>query len=152
MARLQIIDDVLPEMGARPGDSLKSKYLLFVADINGEIDDFLDALYNGPQSPFSWVAGDEDSKCHSEFVHQIWGRCIDYPKETGSVFFRRFMHRCRLKVSLPYSANTHSVDDIILAKHRQAEFTDFVIHTQGMSADALYSKWKDFKKLHAPGP
>ena len=150
MARLQIIDDVLPPIGELPADSLKTTYLLFVADIDGEIDDFLDALHNGPQRPFSWAKGDADSKKHSDFVRNVWGRCIGYPQETGSVFFRQYIHRCQIKVALPYAAYDHSVDDIKKAKHRQADFAHFVMRTQGMDAAALYAKWKEFSAPHAP--
>lgn len=145
MARLQIIDNILPPMGDKPAERLKSSYLFFVADIDGEVDDFLDALYNGPQRPFSWVEGDADGKRHSNFVHKTWGRCIGYPDETGAVFFRRYIHRCRIKVSLPYAAYAHSVGEIKEAKHRQACFARFVIETQGMDADSLFAAWQDFR-------
>ena len=54
MCRIQVIEDIIPAMGAQPADSLKSSYLMMVAEISGTVDDFLDSLYNGPQQVFSW--------------------------------------------------------------------------------------------------
>ncbi len=136
-------------MGGVPVDSLKSAYLMIFADIDGDVDDFLDALYNGPQSPFSWEKGDEDSNNHAEFVRNLWGQCIGYPQETGSVFFRQYIHRCRIKGTLPYAAYDHSVDDVKQAKHTQEEFAAFVTRTQQLDANALHAAWKEFKKSYA---
>jgi len=145
MARLQIIDDLLPQMGQKPADSLKSTYLLFIAEIDGEVDDFLDALYNGPQRPFSWKKGDADSKLHSQFVQSVWGRCIGYPDVTGAVFFRQYFHSCRFNMALPYEAYTYTVHEIQDAKRRQAAFAEFAISVQGMDADSLYKAWQEFR-------
>jgi hypothetical protein len=135
-------------MGQEPPDSLKSRYLLFVADIDGALDDFFDTLYSGPQYPFDWAAESEERNRHANFVHNVWGQSIGYPEEQGCVFFRQFMHRCRIKVRLPFSAYDHTVADIVDAKKKQAMFANFVADTQSLDPQTLFSKWQDFRKLY----
>lgn len=146
MARAQIIDNVIPPMGQLPPDSLKSKYLLFVAEVDGSIDDFLDALYNGPQNPFDWAAEAKTRKEHADFVGNVWGQCIGYPDDPGCVFFRQYMRRCRIKVRLPFAAYNYTVAEINEARTKQAEFTDFVEANQGLGPEALFARWKEFVK------
>jgi hypothetical protein len=94
MARLVIIDDLRPKLGTSPSASLRTNYLLFVASIDGQLDDFLDCLY----------AADSD------FVRRVWGRCLGYPTDTegeprqGPVFLRRYIARSLLPVQLPFVA------------------------------------------------
>jgi hypothetical protein len=145
MARLQIIDDVIPPMGQQPPDSLKSKYLLFVADVDGSIEDFFDSLYNGALHPFDWAADASTKKQHADFVQSLWGQCIGYPQDRGCVFFRRYLQRCRIKVSLPFAAYDFTVAEIIDAKEKQAMFARFVAATQDMGPDELFSEWEEFR-------
>ncbi len=55
MARLQILDQLIPPMGDTSGAHIKSKYLLFAVDLDGQVDDFLDCLYRVPVIPI--IAG-----------------------------------------------------------------------------------------------
>ena len=144
MARAQIIDNIIPPMGQHPPDSLKSKYLLFVAEIDGEVDDFLDALYNGPQFPFDWAKEAAERKRHAEFVRNVWGQCIGYPDDAGCVFFRQYMSRCRIKVTLPFKAYNFTVAEIDRAAQNQAQFASFVEAHQGLGPDELHKAWLDF--------
>ena len=150
MARLQIIDNVIPEMGQQPPDSLKSKYLLFVAEVDGSIDDFLDALYNGPQNPFDWAKEAESRQAHANFVHNVWGQCIGYPEGPGCVFFRQYMHRCRIKVKLPFSAYNYTVAEINEARDIQVKFANFVEANQGLRKADLFKEWQAFVDEYDP--
>ena len=144
MARAQIIDNVIPPMGQHPPDSLKSKYLLFVAEIDGEVDDFLDALYNGPQFPFEWDKERAERKRHAAFVRNVWGQCIGYPDDAGCVFFRQYMRRCRIKVTLPFKAYNFTVAEIDRAATNQAQFASFFEAHQGLSPEELHKAWQEF--------
>jgi hypothetical protein len=144
MARAQIIDNVIPAMGQQPPDSLKSKYLLFVAEVDGGVDDFLDALYNGPQYPFDWEKEAAEKKRHADFVNNTWGQCIGYPDDAGCVFFRQYMARCRIKVTLPFAAYDFTVSEIDRAATIQAKFASFVEANQSAGPDELFKVWQEF--------
>ena len=150
MARFEIIDNLIPEIGQRPPDSLKTKYLLFVAEVDGSIDDFFDAIYNGPQFPFDWAEQKKSSEAHAEFVNNIWGQCIGYPEASDNVFFRQYMHRCRIKVQLPFAAYTHTVAEIKHARDNQVKFAAFVEANQGMNQPDLLKNWQAFVDEYEP--
>lgn len=150
MARFQILDNLIPEMGQRPPDSLHTRYLLFVAEIDGSVDDFFDAIYNGPQYPFDWEQQSVSSKRHAEFVNNVWGQCIGYPAASDNVFFRQYMHRCRIKVQLPFAAYTYSVAEVESARRIQLEFADFVEANQGLDEDTLLANWQSFAGEYDP--
>jgi hypothetical protein len=98
MARLVVLDDLRPRLGSTPTASLRTNYLLLVAAIDGQVDDFLDCLY----------AADP------EFVQDVWGRCLGYPASgQGPVYLRRYIARSLLPVQLPFVAFPgHSALDI----------------------------------------
>lgn len=144
MCRIQVIDDIIPAMGARPADSLKSSYLLMVAEISGSVDDFLDAVYNGPQQVFSWENWVKVGERHSNFVKNIWGRCIGYPDRTGAVFFRQYIKRCRIKITLPFAAYDYTVGEVLDFKRRQEDFAQFVARSRRMDAATKWQEWKKF--------
>ena len=144
MCRIQVLDDIIPAMGMQPADSLKTQYLLLVAELSGSTDDFLDSLYNGPRQPFCWRRWDEIGKRHSDFVKNIWGRCIGYPDRTGAVFFRQYIARCRIKVTLPFAAYDYTVQEVLEFKRRQESFTQFVIASRDDDADTKWERWKRF--------
>lgn len=162
MIRLQVLDDVIPAMGQENPDSLKSKYLLMVAEISGSVDDFLDFLYSGPYKTtgsdgteasgqvFSWKGWGDSSRRHSKFVSELWGRCIGYPRQadgrpyTGAVFFRQYMKRCRVKITLPFAAYDDTVSEVLNYQKRQEDLAEFAMRTQGLPAEELHKQWQEY--------
>lgn len=126
MARLQIIDNLPPPEGDTSGVTLKSKYLLFVADIDGRTDDFLDHLY----------------RVNAKFVHDVWGRCRAYPEYAGAVFFRRFIDRCRFDNPLGYAGFPSSVTEILHAVARKEMLSEWVRKHQSLSEKDLQKAWR----------
>jgi hypothetical protein len=125
MVRLQVIDQARPPMGAQDAAPLQSSYLLFAAELDGGVDDFLDALY----------------RADAGFVHALWGRCIGYPPYAGPVFLRRYIARCRLRGELPYAAFDASVGQTLRALSLKERFGDWVGETQGLPAAELQRRW-----------
>lgn len=98
MCRFQIVDHVFPGMGSSSPDRLKSKYLLFIAEIDGSADELYDHLYRFPED-FSWTPEDD-----GEFVREIWGNCRGFPNERGPGYFRRYMRRFEIDPSIQFAA------------------------------------------------
>jgi hypothetical protein len=135
MARVQIIDQLTPTMGDRSETNLKTKYLLFVADIDGSTDDFLDCLYRE----------------NANFVQNVWGRCAGYPDYSGAVFFRRFIHRCMFSGELGYAGFPASAEDTITALTQKKMLATWVRQHQGLSNEELQRAWqRDREKLANP--
>ncbi|WP_286829129.1 MULTISPECIES: hypothetical protein [Kordiimonas] len=126
MARVQILDQLVPPMGDVSGSGLKTKYLIFAADIDGRIDDFLDALY----------------RRDTDFVHNVWGQCIGYPDFRGAVFFRRYIDACSFHNPLGYAGFPLSVGETLLQLRRKNALADFVSDHQGLSDKELQAAWR----------
>ncbi|WP_020400618.1 hypothetical protein [Kordiimonas gwangyangensis] len=135
MARLQILDQLIPPMGDTSGAHIKTKYLLFVVDLDGHIDDFLDCLY----------------RVQPSFVEAVWGQCIGYPDYKGSVFFRRYIARCMFNNPLGYAGFPNSVQDTLKAVSRKQMLGDWVSAHEGLSDAKLKNAWqKDREKFVHP--
>lgn len=135
MARLVVIDDLRPKLGTSPTASLRTNYLLFVASIDGQLDDFLDCL----------------SAADPSFVQQVWGRCLGYPVDPqgeprqGPVFLRRYIARSLLPVHLPFVAFPgHTALDIRGAVSIHADVLDWMgnVRNSQMSDDKLKDAWQ----------
>jgi hypothetical protein len=128
-ARLVVLDDLIPKLGSSPSASLRTNYLLFVAAIDGELDDFLDCLY----------AADP------QFVHDVWGHCLGYPEDgQGPVFLRRYLARSLLPVQLPFVAfQDHTALDIRGAVSIHADMLDWMAEDRSSVGDAeLMADWQ----------
>ncbi len=138
MARLQVIDTLRPAMGETQSVPLKSSYLLFVAELDGGVPDFLDCLY----------------RVGRDFVHHVWGRCEGYPRYEGAVFFRRYIGRCQITDPMPYSAFDTSVPGILLSLARKEGLSDFAAAAVGLDDAALQRAWRERREalLNPPPP
>lgn len=126
MARLQVIDQFTPPMGDVSGAALQTRYLLFVVDLDGGVDDFLDCLY----------------RVNSRFVQNVWGRCIGYPRYQGAVFFRRYIHRCMFENPLGYAGFPENVSQILEALERKQKLAEWAASHQGLSDAELQKAWR----------
>jgi hypothetical protein len=136
MARFVVLDDVRPRLGSTPSSSLRTNYLLFVAAIDGQLDDFLDCLY----------------AVDPKFVHGVWGRCLGYPEDArgdsrrGPVFLRRYVKRSLLPVQLPFVAFPgHSALDIRGAVSLHANMLEWMatIHCSQLDDAELMRRWNN---------
>jgi hypothetical protein len=129
MARLIVIDDLRPKLGALPSASLRTNYLLFVAAIDGSLDDFLDCLY----------AADPD------FAQGVWGRCLGYPEgRQGPVYLRRYIARSLLPVQLPFVAFPgHTALEIRRALRIHSNMLDWMgdVRRSDMTDAELMAAW-----------
>lgn len=123
MLRLQVIETLKPAMGDTGGVHLRSAWLLCVAELDGCVDDFVDALY----------------RSDADFVHATWGRCTGYPPYRGAVFLRRYLARCRFGGELPYAAFAATVGQTRIAIERKEQLGAFVAAAQGLDPGALHA-------------
>lgn len=130
MARLAILHDVVPALGDRAGDQLATKYLLFVAELDGRVDDFLDHFYAE----------------HGDFAQSLWGHCYGYPPFGGAVFFRRYMARCTQSVELPYASHPDSVEELLMHLKVQDEMRKFALAHASDDPEALLRGFREFEQ------
>jgi hypothetical protein len=124
-ARFHVLDKVGVPEGAAPSSGLTSAYLLFVAEIDGDEDDFVDCLY----------------RTGREFVEHTFGQCLGYPRHAGAVFFRRFVRTHAVRGGLWYTAFPHSVATIRRAMQRAQRLLQWVESGHGAPGPALRDAW-----------
>jgi len=128
-ARFTVIDDVRLQGIPAKEDHLRSKYLVFVADFDGDLDPFLDSLAS--------------NAC--DLVSSVWQYCEAFPGLTDRAQFRSYMHRCQVTSTFPFGAYAGTpLRDVLRAVDTQRRFIRFLERSQGARGDALQ---RDFQGL-----
>lgn len=126
-SRLQIFDDLLYQGGKQKRDQLKSKYVVFTANFDGELDPFLDALAERmPAEADSW-----------------WGHCVGYPGASDRAGFKRYMRHNQIRTDLFAAAYpTTTVAEVRAALALRELILDFAIGAQGIDAVELQHRFR----------
>jgi hypothetical protein len=145
MARFVVIDELPLQLGDTRREFLSRNYLLFIAELSGEPDDFLDELYEHA----------------APFVHAIWGHCSGFPRSLTevrdgqgrdfralhrSVYFRRYVRRHEIKTLIPFAGiRDVSVREIKRAIATQERVTGFIAeHSPWRASDReIYDAWRE---------
>jgi len=134
LARWVVVDDVADEGYPAVEDHLKSAYLLFTANFDGDLDAYLDAM--AQQIP--------------EVVDGLWKHCVGYPGLTDRTQFRNYMRQCQLKTTFFFPAYPQAtLAQVRTALALQRGFVDLFIANQGKSAPVLQQQFTLFTNRNA---
>jgi hypothetical protein len=143
LARLVVMDDVIYVGMPSCEEHLKSKYLVFESNCDGNLDDYLARLASSIPS----------------HLDAIWSHCVGYPKQgaTDPKAFIAYMKSCQLETTFYFAAvNDKSVTDTLRALQTQTAVADFVATHQGANPATLQLDFIDFaarlKSLPTPPP
>ena len=117
MCRFQIIHHLVPGMGHETlADRLQSRYLLFIAEVDGREDDFYDHLFHQlPNRVVDPMHGAPAPAPAGVLVRDIWKHCAGYPAIDAAYLFRRFMHRYEVPASVEYAGVDACLPEILQA-------------------------------------
>ena len=142
VARLVVLDDVRIQGIPAQEDHLQSKYLVFLADFDGDLPALLTALADR--------AG--------EFVTSIWQHCVGFPGTADPVAFQRYFSRCQLTSTFPFGAYTKTpLRSVLRALDTQRRLIRFLETAQRTPAAELQQAFGTFvnelqqASLPAPG-
>lgn len=141
MARLRIISDIHPALGNHDGARLMSHYLLFIAELDGHHNDFVDHLFH----------------CQPNFVRRLLGNCVGFSAAlmTGPssaapyrspVYLRRYLARCTIDSKFPLFVFDESAGQIQAALDCQRIFSECVPAWQHLGQVQLLNEWQRFYK------
>lgn len=141
LARLVVMDDVIYVGMPACEEHLKSKYLIFESNCDGDLEPYLTGLAKS-------IPGHLDA---------IWGHCIGYPGARGVDAFISYMKACQLETTFYFAAvNDKSVPQTLRALQTQRAVADFITEHQGHKPDQLQKEFAQFMKelasLPAPRP
>jgi hypothetical protein len=116
LARLVVLDDVVFVGKPACEEHLKSRYLIFETNFDGDLDTYL-------RSMASEVG---------EFVDAVWKHCVGYPGTGNFDAFVAYMKKCQLQTTFFFAdVNDRTVKDTLRALQTQSALTHFVERNQG---------------------
>jgi hypothetical protein len=141
LARLVVMDDVIYVGMPSCEEHLKSKYLIFESNIDGDLDTYLAGL--AEQIP--------------EHLDAIWSHCVGYPGAANRQAFMDYMKACQLDTTFFFAAvNDKTVTETLRALQTQTAVADFIATHQGMDAADLQPEFIQFvmhlRSLPVPRP
>lgn len=129
LARLAVMDDVIYVGAPVREEHLNSKYLVLEANIDGDLDTYLNGL----------AAGAPDH------VDAIWGHCVGYPGTADRPAFVSYMKACQLTTTFYFAAvNDKTVTETLRALQTQTAVGEFIAAHQGADMATLQQKFIQF--------
>ena len=122
LARLVVMDDVVYVGAPACEEHLKSRYLVFETNFDGDLDTYLTRL----------------AKEVPEFVDNVWKHCVGYPGVTDRNAFIAYMKKCQIETTFFFAdVNNHTVQENLKALQVQSALAHFIEHNQGLPAAEL---------------
>jgi hypothetical protein len=136
LCRLFVLDDVIYEGHPARLDHLKSKYLVFVAEIHGELEPYLRGMWENAE----------------KFVRGAWQYCIGFGRQVHDAeSFVGYIKRCQVETTFYFNGSTdESPETQLKSLYLKQEFSKFAFANQGRSAEELQRAFKAFIERVAP--
>ena len=130
LARFAIINDTFFEGFPSAKDHLKSRYLMFSSNFDGDLDPYLDQMFDAVP----------------DVIDGIWGHCVGFPgTDAGKDAWRRYLKACQIETTFFFAAvNDMSVEEMLQALMLQQGFARFVIANQGNGPDVVQQNFAAF--------
>jgi hypothetical protein len=136
LARFFILDDILFQSYPHHLDSLKSKYLVFAANIHGDdLDVYLEGMYNHMEKE----------------IKAIWAHCVAFEQVKETKSFCAYIKKCQVTTTYFFNGSTDdSLAEQLKSLYLKQEFSKFVFAHQGLSAAKIQDDFKEFCRIHKP--
>jgi hypothetical protein len=116
LARLVVMDDVVYVGAPACEEHLQSRYLVFEANFDGDLDAFLTRM----------------AKETPEFVDNVWKHCVGYPGVSDIPAFIAYMKKCQIETTFFFAdVNNRTVQQTLQALRTQAALARFIQKHQG---------------------
>jgi hypothetical protein len=126
LARLVVMDDVIYVGMPACEEHLKSKYLVFESNCDGDLDPYLRGLAEKVPAQ----------------LDGIWSHCVGYPGAANPQAFVDYMKACQIETTFYFAAiNDKSVPETLVALRTQRAVADFVAGHQGMEGAELQGEF-----------
>jgi hypothetical protein len=133
LARLVVMDDVIYVGMPVCEEHLKSKYLIFEANLDADSDQKLDnyLLHMAQNIP--------------EHLDAIWKHCVGYPGAASTQAFISYIRSCQIETTFFFAAvNNKSVSQTLQALQTQRAVADFIARHQCWEPERLQAEFLQF--------
>ncbi len=135
LARLFILDDTIFESHPYTLDRLQSKYLVFTANIHGDLDTYLDGM---------WANMQEEIKAIGKYF-------VGFGNVNSAASFKEYLKKCQVKTTFFFNGSTDdSLQEQLKSLYLKQEFSKFVYEHQGVSSKQLLHDFREFVKISEP--
>ena len=129
MARLAVMDDVVYVGMPSCEEHLKSQYLVFETNFDGELDTYL---------------GRMAAEIGAE-VDALWQHCWGYPGVENVEAFSAYMKKCQITTTFYFAdVNDKTVEQTLRALQAQAEVAEFIEQNQDRPAEHVQKSFAEF--------
>jgi hypothetical protein len=129
LARLVVMDDVIYVGMPACEEHLKSKYLIFESNCDGDLDAYLHGL----------------ADTIPDHLDAVWKHCVGYPGAANRLAFIDYMKACQLDTTFYFAAvNDKSVPETLRALQTQSAVAGFIATHQGAEAATLQREFIQF--------
>jgi hypothetical protein len=131
------MDDVVFVGHPAHEDHLKSRYLIFETNFDGDLDPYLRRMATETK----------------DFVDAVWKHCVGYPGTGDVEAFIAYMRKCQIETTFFFAdVNDRTVDATLLALNTQAALARFMEEHQGRPAAALQRAFGEFMERLRKSP
>lgn len=129
LARLFVLKDVYFEGAPAKEEHLASQYLVFTANLHGDLDSWLFDLY----------------KADPPAVHRIWDHCVAFEQVRNAGDFITYVRRCQITNDLLFQGSTDQpLQEQLKGLYLKQEFGEFVAAHQRTSPAELRQAFLGF--------
>jgi hypothetical protein len=115
-ARLVVMDDVVFVGSPSREEHLKSRYLVFETNFDGDLDTYLTRM----------------AREIPEFVDSVWKHCVGYPGVADPAAFAAYMKKCQIETTFFFAdVNDKTVQQNLKALQVQSALAHFIERNQG---------------------
>ena len=129
LCRMFVLDDVFFEGHPAREDHLKSKYLVFIAELHGDLDTYLHGLWTRAESS----------------VRSLWQFCIGFGDVHDAKSFVRYIKKCQVETTFYFNgSNDEPLAEQLKALYVKQELAKFAHAQQGKDATTLQRAFREF--------
>jgi hypothetical protein len=139
LARLVVMDDVVYVGAPACEEHLKSRYLVFETNFDGDLDEYLARMAR--ETP--------------EFVDAVWKHCVGYPGISDTAAFVAYMKKCQVPTTFFFAdVNNRTVERTLKALQTQSALAHFIEKHQGKPPAEMQREFGALllSMTHAPLP
>jgi hypothetical protein len=125
-ARLVVMDDVVFVGAPAREEHLKSRYLVFETNFDGDLDIYLTRM----------------AREIPDFVDSVWKHCVGYPGVADPAAFAAYMKKCQIETTFFFAdVNDKTVQQTLKALQLQSALAHFIEKHQGKPAAEIQNSF-----------
>jgi len=135
LCRLFVLDDVFFQGHPATEDHLRSKYLVFVAELHGKLAPFLEGMWRHA----------------APAIRELWELCIDFKRVQSPRDFARYIERCQVETTFYFNgSNDLPLAEQLKGLYLKQELAKFAREHQGRDAVSLQRAFRAFVERVEP--